>query len=179
MIRKKNEIIDVYEQSKKELPEDIVHFIEKCMKEEHPDSMLIAVLHKIQDRFGFLAREKLEAVSQLMRIPAAKVSGVASFYHYFHLTPRGKYVISVCTGTACFVKGAGKIIQKLEEELGIKCGETTKDGLFTLEEARCLGACALAPVVKIGSEMHPQVTPDKIPALLEVYFQKEKANNNK
>ena len=172
--------IDVIEQSKAALPVDIVQFIEKFQKEEkHPESKLIAVLHKIQDRFGYLEKDKLRAVAHLMQIPEAKVSGVASFYHYFRLIPRGKYLISVCTGTACFVKGADKIIKKLEEELGIKSGETTKDGLFTLEAARCLGACALAPVVKIGEDMHSQVTPDKIPAILEIYFEKDRKENNK
>lgn len=160
--------------SKKALPQDIVEFIESCLSQEHPESMLIAVLHKIQSRFGYLSEERITAVSYLMNIPLAKISGVVSFYHYFTTKSPGKYVISVCLGTACHVKGAGKVLEKLEEELGIKIGETTSDGLFTLEGARCFGTCALAPVIKIGEDIHPKVTPAQIPKILEGYFKKEK-----
>jgi len=161
-------------QSRNELPDNVNIFIDKCLKRPHPHSYLIDVLHMLQDHFGYLDSKKLEAVAQLLKIPAAKVSGVASFYHFFRLKPRGKYVISMCMGTACHVKGADKVMQKIEEELGIKVGETTKDGLFTLEEARCLGMCALAPVLKIEEDVHAQVTPDKVPAILEYYINKSR-----
>ena len=147
------EIKDI-EDYKKEFPNHILDFMEKCKKEEHSESQLIAILHKIQDHFGYLAKEKLQAVAQIMQIPEAKISGVASFYHYFRLKPKGKLVVSVCLGTACHVKGADLIVQKLEEELGIEFGETTTDGLFTLEGARCLGMCAMAPVIQIGDDIH-------------------------
>ena len=163
---------EIIEQSKKELGDDIVKYIEESLREPHSDSKLIAVLQKVQNKFNYLPSEKLQAVAYLMNIPAAKVSGVASFYHLFHLKPRGKYIISVCMGTACHVKGADKVIQKIEEELGIKVGETTTDNLFTLESTRCLGTCALAPVVKVGDDVHPQVTPDQVPKILETYFNK-------
>ncbi len=164
---------EIIKKAKKVLNKEIVAFIEKCLKDEHSESLLIAVLHKIQEEFGYLSQKSMDAVSVLMQIPTAKISGVATFYHFFNLKKKGKYVISVCMGTACHVKGADKLIQKLEEELGIKLGETTKDELFTIEEARCLGACALAPVVKINDDIYPQVTIDQIPKILETYFQKE------
>ena len=164
---------EIKNKCKEALTKEIADYIEEVLQKPHSESKIIAVLHKVQAEFNYLSQEKLRAVAYLMNIPAAKISGLASFYHFFHLKPRGKYVISVCTGTACHVKGADKLIEKLEEELGIKLGETTTDGLFTLEGARCIGTCALAPVIKIGSEVYPQVTADQIPKILEVYFKKE------
>ena len=161
---------DCKEESRKVLPQHIVEFIEKCQQEAEPHSQLIAVLHKVQDHFGYLAPKTMDAVAYLMDIPAAKVSGVASFYHYFRLKPCGKFVISICLGTACYVKGGEAVFNKFSEELGIKEGEMTKDGLFTLEVSRCLGTCALAPVVKIGDDIHAQMTPDKVPSIIEHYF---------
>jgi len=158
--------------SKLVLGEAVVALIEKCRNEPHPESQLIAVLHKVQSQYGYLAETHLDAVAQLMQVPAAKVAGVASFYHIFRLKPRGRYVINVCLGTACYVKGADRVAQKIIEELGITWGETSKDGIFTLEAARCLGTCGLAPVVMIGEEIHGNVTPDQVPALLEKYLKK-------
>ena len=160
---------EIKEISKKELSNAMVTFIEECMKKENSDSNLIAVLHMIQDEFGYLEENKLRAVSHLMNIPIAKITGVASFYHYFKLKKVGKYIISVCLGTACHVKGADKILEKLKEELNIGLGETTKDGLFTLEAARCFGACALAPIVKIGDDIYPRVSEEEILKILEKY----------
>ena len=97
---------------------------------------------------------------------------MASFYHYYRLEPRGRYMINVCLGTACYVKGADRVAQKVIEELGIKFGETTTDGVFTLEGSRCLGTCGLAPVMMVGDDVHPQVTPDQVPAILERYMAK-------
>jgi len=139
------------------------------------ESQLIAVLHKVQAEFGYLAEAHLDAVAQLLRVPAAKVAGVASFYHYFRLSPRGKFVINVCLGTACYVKGADRVAQKLMDELGIAFGETSADGVFTLEAARCLGTCGLAPVLMVGDDVHPQVTPDQVPLILEKYLTKARA----
>lgn len=164
---------EIEKQAKEVLTNEIVQFIENAMKQPHNESMLIAVLHKVQEKFKYLSQDKLEAIAYLMNIPATKVSGVATFYHFFHVKPRGKYVISVCLGTACHVKGADKVVEKLEEELGIKIGETTKDHLFTLGAERCIGTCALAPVIKIGEKVYPQVTPDQIPKILEEYFNKK------
>jgi len=156
------------------LGEPIVAAIEKFRGEPHCESQLIAVLHKVQAQFGYLSETHLDAVAQLLQVPAAKVAGVASFYHFFRLKPRGKFMINVCLGTACYVKGAERVAQKVIDELGITWGETSKDGVFTLEGSRCLGTCGLAPVVMIDEEIHGDVTPDQVPALLEKYLKKAK-----
>lgn len=149
------------------LPEDVVQFIAACREGPEPASQLISVLHKVQGHFGHLGTEQLDAVAQLLGVPAAKVAGVATFYHFFRLQPQGRFMISVCMGTACYVKGADKIAAKLKDELGIDFGQTTTDGLFSLHEAHCLGTCGLAPVVMINDQVHAKVTPDQIPALIE------------
>ena len=164
---------EIEKKCKEELTEEIIELIENANKQKYRESLLISVLHKVQGHFRFLSNKRLEAVAYLMNIPSSKVSGVASFYHFFHLKPRGKYVIGICLGTACHVKGADKLVEKLQEELGIKLGETTSDNLFTLEGERCIGTCALAPVVKVDDKIYPQVTPDQIPKLLEEYFNKK------
>jgi len=152
------------------LPEDVVAFIDGNRAKEHSESMLIATLHMVQGHYGHLGPGHLEAVAQLMQVPLAKVTGVATFYHYFRLQPRGKFLINVCLGTACYVKGAEKVAQKLMEELGIRYGETSTDGIFSLESTRCVGTCGLAPVVMIGDEVHGPLTPSQIPNLLESYL---------
>lgn len=152
------------------LPDAVLTFIDANRQGERNESMLIATLHMVQDHFGHLGPGHLEAVAQLMQIPLAKVTGVATFYHYFRLQPRGRYLINVCLGTACYVKGAEKVAQKLTDELGIRFGETSKDGIFSLESTRCVGTCGLAPVVMIGNEVHGPLTPSQIPNLLESYL---------
>lgn len=154
------------------LGEDIAAFIDECRKDPHPRGLLIAVLHKVQAKFGFLGEAQLDAVAQLLRVPAADVSGVASFYHYFRLKPRGKFMIHVCMGTACFVKGADRVAARLKDNLGITFGETSPDGMFSLEGTRCLGTCGLAPVLMVDDDIHAQVTPDQIPVILEQYLRK-------
>ena len=154
------------------LGEPIVAAIEVFRGQQHSESQLIAVLHKVQAQFGYLSDSHLDAVAQLLQVPAAKVAGVASFYHFFRLKPRGRFMINVCLGTACYVKGAARVAQKVIEELGITWGETSEDGVFTLEGSRCLGTCGLAPVVMIDDEIHGDVTPDQVPALLEKYLKK-------
>ena len=157
------------------LTKDIVHFIETCRQGPEPASQLISVLHRVQEHFGHLGAEKLDAVAQLLRVPSAKVTGVATFYHFFRLQPCGRFMISVCMGTACYVKGADKVAAKFKDELGIDFGQTTTDGLFSLHEAHCVGTCGLAPVVVINDEVHAKVTPDQVPALLEKTVAKAKA----
>ncbi len=170
-ITSKDEIIA---QARKELDEETLKFIDECLEKPHPHSFLIAVLHRVQEKYGWLSKEKLYAIGQLMRIPTAKVSGVASFYHLFHLKPKGKIIISICMGTACFVKGADKIGKKFKEELGINFDQTTTDGKFTLMETRCLGMCAMAPVVKIGEEIYSKVTVEQVPSLIEKHSKVKK-----
>ena len=160
---------EVFERARAALPAHITEFIEQVNRGPVPKSQLINVLHKVQSHFGYLGGEQMDAVAQLMQVPASKVTGVATFYHYFRLQPRGKYVIHVCLGTACYVKGAERIIDRLRDELGIGFGETTKDGMFSLEATRCLGTCAMAPVIMIGDSVHGNMTPDQVPGLLEKY----------
>ncbi|MCY2932437.1 MAG: NADH-quinone oxidoreductase subunit NuoE [Planctomycetota bacterium] len=154
------------------LSPEIVEALARARADEHPDSHLISILHLVQGRFGFLSADRLDAVAQLLGMPTAAVTGVATFYHFFRLLPLGKYRISVCLGTACYVKGASEIADRLRQELGVDFGETSGDGLFTLEGARCLGTCGLAPVVMVGDEVHAKMTPDQIPAMLESYRRK-------
>ena len=156
------------------LPEKVVQFIQSNQGKPHPNSHLIATLHMVQDAAGYLSQEQMNAVSQLAQIPLAKVTGVATFYHYFRLQPRGKHMINLCMGTACYVKGADKIGQRIMNELGIQFGETTKDGLFSLESTRCLGTCGLAPVVMIDDQVHGPVSPAEVSLILEKYLKKTK-----
>ena len=162
----------VRENARAALTPDLVAFIEECAADAHPESQLIRVLHRVQGHYGHLGREQMDAVAQLLQVPASKVTGVATFYHFFRLEPRGKYMISVCLGTACYVKGAERVADRLQEELGIHFGETTKDGLFSLEATRCLGTCGLAPVVMIEDKVYGDMTPDQVPAMLEKYTKK-------
>ena len=156
------------------LPPAVVAFIGECVAQERPESRLIAVLHKVQEHHGYLGRDQMQAESTLMGIPSAKVTGVASFYHLFTFAPRGTHTISVCLGTACFVKGADKVLARLKDLLGIDVGGTTADGLFSIEIARCVGACALAPVVIVGEKVHANVRPEDVPKLLASYGYKAK-----
>jgi len=148
------------------LDKDICRFIDECMEKNHSESYLIAVLHKVQGRYGYLSEQHMDEVAQLMQIPTSTVSGVATFYHFFRLRPRGKYSICVCLGTACFVKGADKVLEAFKKELGIEMGETTSDRLFSLENSRCLGVCAMAPVVTINDKVYSNVSPKQVPELL-------------
>jgi len=148
------------------LDKDICRFIDECMEKNHSESYLIAVLHKVQGRYGYLSEQHMDEVAQLMQIPTSTVSGVATFYHFFRLRPRGKYSICVCLGTACFVKGADKVLEAFKKELGIEMGETTSDRLFSLENSRCLGVCAMATVVTINDKVYSNVSPKQVPELL-------------
>ena len=163
---------EVQAAARETLGKEIAALIDACCGDSHPESRLIGILHKVQETFGYLGEEQLDAVAQLLQVPAAKVSGVASFYHFFRLTPRGKYVIHICMGTACYVKGAARVAQKFMEELGISWGETSNDRIFTLEGSRCLGTCGLAPVVMIGDDVHGNVTADQVPVILDTYLKR-------
>ena len=164
----------VQNMSREVLGEPICQFIDECRREPQPESQLIAILHRVQAKYGWLNAAHLDAVAQLLQVPAAKVSGVASFYHFFRLQPRGKFIINVCLGTACYVKGAERVAQRMISELGITWGETSKDGLFSLEAARCVGCCGLAPVVVIDGEVHGEVDADQVPVILGKYLKKAK-----
>ncbi len=128
---------------------------------------LVPVLQKVNDTFNYLPEPVLRSISEKLNIPLSLVYRIATFYNAFSLQPRGKYVITVCLGTACHVKGAGDILAAFEERLGIKAGETTEDMLFTLEGVRCIGCCGLAPVLKINEDVHGLVTKKSVPKLIE------------
>lgn len=130
-------------------------------------SALIAILQEIEDMYGYLPAWTLKRVSEKLDVPLIQVYGVASFYDAFHLTPRGKNLIRVCLGTACYLRGSGRALETLEKELGIKDGETTPDLEFSLQSVRCLGACALAPVMVIGDRYFDKITPAKVSRVLK------------
>jgi NADH:ubiquinone oxidoreductase subunit E len=157
------------------LPEEIVRYIEECRTRPRPESYLISVLQRLQGKVGHLSREHLDAVSWGMQIPSATVTGVATFYHFFKFRPRGRHTITVCMGTACYVRGAAKVLERIKEMLHIREGETTRDGAFSIESARCLGACALAPVVVVNERVYGNVKPDDVPRILGDYGFGEKA----
>ena len=141
--------------------------MEKAKTKRHPDSSLIAILHKAQELFGYLSRDVMDEISVFMNIPSAHIWGVATFYHYFKLTPPGRHIISVCLGTACYVNGAQDILNAIRDELTIGIGETSKDNMFTLQEARCLGACGLAPVIMIDGKIFGELTPKKVLQIIQ------------
>jgi len=158
------------------LPPMVVAYIDQCQRKDRSESFLISVLQKVQKEMGYLSREAMDEVSRRMQIPIAKVTGVATFYHFFSFKPRGRCEVVVCMGTACFVKGAGKVLDRFKDVLQIKEGETTPDGAFSIENARCLGACALAPVVVVGGKVYANVKPgDVIKILTEHGFKPAKA----
>lgn len=134
---------------------------------------LIEILHKAQNIFGYLPRDVQLYVARKLGIPGAEVFGVVSFYSYFTTKPRGKHTISVCMGTACFVRGSDKIIERLKEKLGIESNEITEDGLFTLKDVRCIGACGLAPVVMIDDKVYGRVKEEELDDIINSYRIKE------
>lgn len=130
---------------------------------------LIEVLHKAQEIFGYLPKEVQAFVGDKLGIPASKVYGVVSFYSYFTTEPRGEYVVNVCLGTACFVRGAAAVLEQFEKDLNIKVGQTTEDGKFTVQTLRCVGACGLAPVVMVNDKVYGNVTKDDVKKILAEY----------
>jgi len=127
------------------------------------------VLQKAQDIYGYLPVEVQKMIADGLDVPLEEVYGVATFYSQFSLNPKGEYKVSVCLGTACYVKGSGEVFDKLQQTLGIKGGECTPDGRFSLEACRCIGACGLAPVITINDDVYGRLTPDDIPGILEKY----------
>ena len=150
-------------------PERIKKLEEIINKHKVEEGALIPILHEAQELFGYLPEEVQQKIADGLGISLAEVYGVATFYSRFTLTPKGKYNIQLCLGTACYVKGADKILVKLEELLGIKVGETTADGKFSLEGARCVGACGLAPVMVINEEVYGKETPEMVKGILDKY----------
>ncbi len=135
----------------------------------YDEKELIAILHRAQGIFGYLPMNVQSHIARKLNINVAKVYGVVSFYSFFSMVPKGEYVISICLGTACFVRGSGKILERVEELLNIKNGETTPDGKFTITTLRCVGACGLAPVMQINDKTYGNITPEDVEGILATY----------
>lgn len=150
---------------------ELLEFIEA---EKSQPGALMPVLQKAQEIYGYLPIEVQEMIAEGLNLPLSEVYGVATFYSQFSLTPKGEHRISICLGTACYVKGADKILEGLEKSLGIKCGECTPDGVFSLDSCRCVGACGLAPVMMIDDDVYGRMTVDQIDEILKKYMTKKK-----
>ncbi|MGI6777655.1 MAG: NADH-quinone oxidoreductase subunit NuoE [Acetivibrionales bacterium] len=133
------------------------------------EGSLIQILHMAQGIYGYLPLELQQFIAQKLDMPLSEVYGVATFYSFFSTKPRGKNTVRVCLGTACYVRGGKKIVEKLKELLGIEVGDTTEDMKFTLEVMRCIGACGLAPAIMINDRVYKQVNPDKLAGILKEY----------
>lgn len=136
--------------------------------EEHHNSPgeLINILHKAQNHFGYLPEEVQEIIAKQLKIPVSRVYGVVTFYSFFSMTPKGEHPISVCMGTACYVRGAEKVLDEFKRILNINVGETTPDGKYSLSSLRCVGACGLAPVVLIGERVYGRVLPGDVEKII-------------
>lgn len=135
---------------------------------------LIQMLNEVQEHYGYVPQDAQMGLSEFLKIPMAEIYGVITFYSRFSLKPKGKYNISVCMGTACYVKGSQKILDRLQERLGIVQGETTPDGKFSIEETRCVGACGLAPVFTVNGEVYGKATVQKLDQVLDALMALEK-----
>lgn len=151
---------------------DLNKIKEICKSFNNEEGELINVLHKTQEHFGYLPAEIQEAVAQELNASVAKVYGVVTFYSFFTMLPKGKFPISICTGTACYVRGADNVLQEFKRQLEIEVGETTEDGKYSLSCLRCVGACGLAPVVLVGDKTYGRVSPDGVKEILAEYKDK-------
>jgi NADH-quinone oxidoreductase subunit E len=149
-----------------EFSKELTAFIDEW--KEKPGS-LIMMLHRIQEEFTYIPREAAEKLSRTVGLPLAKIYGVITFYHYFKTTKPGKHRLAICLGTACYLKGAQDLIDESRAILNIKGDEVTDDGLFSIDEVRCLGCCGLAPVLMIGNEVYGKVTKDQLPEIIAKY----------
>ncbi len=152
--------------SEKAKYDELDEFVKSIDSNEHD---LIAVLHRAQSIFGYLPEEVQRFIAEELNIPVVKVYGVATFYSFFTMKKQGKYVINVCLGTACFVRGSEKILKEFQDKLSIKAGQTTEDGLYTLQTIRCVGACGLAPVVQVNGKTYGNSTLETVKLILEEY----------
>ncbi len=153
-----------------ELQEKVVNRIKEiCRSFNNDPGELINVLHQTQHEFGYLPAEVQEVIASEMNISVAKVYGVVTFYHFFTMVPKGKHPVSICTGTACYVRGAEKVLDEFRKNLKIEVGQTTPDGKFSLSCLRCVGACGLAPVVMIGEKVYGRVAPEGVKEILKEY----------
>jgi NADH-quinone oxidoreductase subunit E/NADP-reducing hydrogenase subunit HndA len=149
--------------------EDVNKIKEICASFNRDPQELINILHGCQEHFGYLPAEIQEVISADTGIPVAKIYGVVTFYSFFTMTPKGKHPISICMGTACYVRGAEKVLDEFKKELSLQVGQTSKDGKFSLSSLRCVGACGLAPVVLVGDKTYGRVAPDDVKKILKEY----------
>lgn len=138
-----------------------------CAEHNNDAGELINILHETQNAFGYLPKDVQALVAKLLGVPATRVNGVVSFYAFFTEKPKGKYPVSVCLGTACYVRGSEKVLDEVKKVLGIEVGETTPDGVFSLDCLRCVGACGLAPVMTIAGKVYGNVDPKNVRSILE------------
>ena len=136
-------------------------------------SNLIQILNQTQEHYGYIPQSAQKEIAEYLNITMAEVYGVITFYSRFTLKPKGKYNVAVCLGTACFVKGSEKVLDRLKEKLGIDVGETTPDGKFSIEATRCIGACGLAPVFTVNDEVYGKATPEMIDKVIDEYKNRE------
>ncbi len=146
---------------------------EICARYKDEPSPLMLVLTDVQKEYGYLPLEVQEVISEELNIPVADIYGVVTFYSFFSLQPKGKYVIGVCIGTACYVKGGANVLDKFSELLKIKVGQTSSDGLFTLDGLRCIGACGIAPALTINGKVYPKVKVTDVESIIKEYRDKE------
>ncbi len=152
------------------LSEEMKELLQKYSQEK---SNLIQILNEVQEKYGYIPKQSQIEISNYLNIPMAEIYGVITFYSRFTLKPKGKYNISVCLGTACFVKGSQALLDRLKERLQIQEGETTPDGKFYIDATRCVGACGLAPVFTVNSEVYGKATVKKLDEVLDEYMKKE------
>ncbi len=148
--------------------------------QKYPDAgrdALIPILQDIQDAQGYLSKDAVARVGEYLKLPPSKIYGVATFYNQFRFEPQGQYHIQICRGTACHVKGSAAVLDRLQRELNIESGQTTRDGLFSLEVVACIGACGLAPVISVNGEFHAKLTPDSVAKVLNDYRKQHEDNN--
>ena len=150
-------------------PEVVQGVKDICDSYANEPSPLMMILSAVQKRYGYIPLEVQQIISEKTGIPVAEIYGVVTFYSFFSLKPKGKYVLGICLGTACYVKNSQQVVDKFSSLLGIQPGETTKDGLFTIEAIRCIGACALAPAMSINGKVYPKVTPDQVGKIIDEY----------
>lgn len=148
---------------------EIKQFKIDLVQKKDADGALIYLLQSAQDSYGYIPEKAIHYISEIVDLPAADIYGVITFYSQFRLKPLGKYVIKICEGTACHVNNAKNILRALQNELGISVGETSDDGLFSLQSVACLGCCSLAPVIMINDDTHGSLTPKKIKGIIKKY----------
>ena len=150
-----------------------IKILEEFIKNNKPlhdqQASLMGILHKTQDIFGYIPRLAMERISEKIKVPTAHIYGMATFYNYFSLKPKGLYRIYTCKGTACYVGGGARVLAKVRDELGIDVDQVTADGLFSLNVTRCLGCCGLSPVMQVNDDIYVRMVPEKVPGILKHY----------